>query len=41
MTISCGFAQYEDSESINTFISRADNALYLSKNGGRNRITKG
>ena len=39
MTISIGIARYQADESISDFIGRADNALYESKNTGRNRVT--
>ncbi|MCP4406507.1 MAG: GGDEF domain-containing protein [Gammaproteobacteria bacterium] len=39
ITVSVGVAQYRAGESADTFISRADEALYASKNQGRNRVT--
>lgn len=39
MTISIGVARYKPNESITTLFERADNALYHSKNEGRNRVT--
>lgn len=39
MTISIGVARYQTDQSINDFIEHADNALYQSKNEGRNRVT--
>ena len=39
MTISIGVARYQSDESVTDFIGRADNALYHSKNTGRNRVT--
>ena len=39
MTISIGVTRYQPDESISDFIGRADNALYQSKNTGRNRVT--
>lgn len=40
VTISIGVAEYHAPESMNTFIERADKALYRSKHKGRNRVTK-
>lgn len=37
VTISLGAAQLRPGEEINTLIARADKALYLAKNNGRNR----
>lgn len=39
VTISIGIAQYRSGETIETFINRADSALYISKQQGRNRTT--
>lgn len=39
ITLSFGVAQYRPDESIESFIQRADNALYYSKQNGRNRVT--
>jgi diguanylate cyclase len=39
ITISIGIARYQADQSINDFIEHADNALYQSKNTGRNRVT--
>ena len=39
MTISVGVACYQPNESISSLFERADNALYQSKNLGRNRVT--
>ena len=39
MTISIGIARYQPGEAITDFIGRADNALYESKNTGRNKVT--
>jgi len=38
VTISIGVAQIKISDNVNTIISRADNALFKAKEGGRNRI---
>jgi diguanylate cyclase len=39
ITVSIGVAQYQPGESFKDFVSRADDALYFSKNEGRNRVT--
>ena len=39
ITVSFGIARYCAGESANDFVSRDDNALYLSKRLGRNRVT--
>ena len=40
ITVSIGVARYRyDQDSIAMFISRADDALYRSKHGGRNKVT--
>ena len=39
ITVSFGVAGYCRGESAREFIDRADNALYVSKNRGRNRVT--
>ena len=39
ITVSLGVASYRTGESAHEFLARADNALYLSKNQGRNRVT--
>lgn len=39
ITVSVGVASYRQGESATDFIARADNALYDSKKGGRNRVT--
>lgn len=38
VTISIGVSEYRANEDLNTTIARADKALYLSKDGGRNRV---
>ena len=40
-TASFGAASYKESESVKTFIHRADEALYQAKNSGRNRVCVG
>lgn len=39
ITVSLGVAQYADDETTEAFMGRADEALYASKSGGRNRVT--
>lgn len=39
ITVSLGVATYRSGESAHDFLGRADNALYASKKGGRNRVT--
>ena len=39
VTISLGVSQYVPNEEIGTFIERADECLYASKENGRNRVT--
>jgi len=39
ITVSIGVAQYRTDESIESMVSRADDALYQSKQQGRNRVT--
>lgn len=39
ITVSLGVTSYRKGEPVSEFIARADNALYQSKNGGRNRVT--
>ncbi len=39
LTISAGVTQYFNNEELTTFIQRADQAMYLSKKCGRNRVT--
>ncbi len=38
VTLSVGIAQYRTGESVDSWISRADEMLYQAKNSGRNRI---
>ncbi len=38
ITVSVGAASYRDSELVDDFIARADNALLQAKNSGRNRV---
>ena len=39
ITVSGGVAQYVPQENLTDFIQRADRAMYMSKQGGRNRVT--
>jgi two-component system cell cycle response regulator len=39
MTVSIGTTEYKSEERISTFVQRADKALYVSKELGRNRIS--
>ncbi|MEE9354496.1 MAG: GGDEF domain-containing protein [Methylococcaceae bacterium] len=39
ITISIGVARYQPGETINSLLERADNALYQSKNSGRNQVS--
>ena len=39
ITISIGVTQYCQNEELSTFIQRADKAMYLSKQNGRNRVS--
>lgn len=40
VTISLGVAQHHDGESAEDWMRRADNALYMAKHSGRNRISR-
>jgi diguanylate cyclase len=39
VTVSLGVSCYDGKETLAEFVARADEALYRSKNGGRNRVT--
>ena len=39
ITVSIGVTEYLHGESISAFVQRADKAMYLSKNQGRNRVS--
>jgi PleD family two-component response regulator len=39
ITVSIGATQYAENEELSTFIQRADKAMYLSKQKGRNLVT--
>jgi diguanylate cyclase len=39
VTLSFGVTKYQFGESVETFINRADEALYKSKNTGRNKVS--
>ncbi len=39
ITISLGLTEYRAGESVESYLARADKALYASKAGGRNRVT--
>jgi diguanylate cyclase (GGDEF)-like protein len=39
ITISIGVTQYQPKEELSAFIRRADDAMYLSKQSGRNRVS--
>jgi diguanylate cyclase len=39
ITLSFGAAKYKSGESLEAFVKRADDALYLSKRNGRNRVS--
>ena len=38
VTFSAGIAAYKEGLSVNSFVEKADQALYLAKNSGRNRV---
>ena len=38
ITISCGVSEYNAQESMNAWLERADQAMYLAKQQGRNRV---
>ena len=38
ITVSAGIAQFVMGEPITQFIARADEALYMAKHAGRNRV---
>lgn len=40
ITISCGVAEYQQNETLDALINRADIALYQAKQQGRNRVIK-
>ncbi len=39
VTVSAGFAERLQGESVHSLMERADSALYTSKRAGRNRVT--
>ncbi len=39
VTVSCGIAQYEEDDNLDALMTRADKALYASKQQGRDRIS--
>jgi diguanylate cyclase (GGDEF)-like protein len=38
ITISCGVTRFKAPDSVDTFVSRADDALYRAKDKGRNIV---
>ena len=38
VTITAGICEYEDSLSVDKWIKRADENLYIGKNNGRNKV---
>ena len=38
VSISCGIAEFHDGDSLDTVFERADKAMYLAKQSGRNRV---
>lgn len=40
VTVSFGVAMYKESESVDEFLTRADDALYRAKDSGRNKVIK-
>lgn len=41
VTISVGITEYKEKDNFERMVKRADKALYLSKKGGRNRVSVG
>jgi diguanylate cyclase (GGDEF)-like protein len=39
ITISVGVTEYAHREELSTFIQRADKAMYISKQNGRNKVS--
>ncbi len=39
ITISIGVTEYQEKEELSTFIQRADKAMYISKQNGRNKVS--
>jgi len=38
ITISCGVTEFKEGDTVDSFIKRADDALYMAKNKGKNRV---